>query len=284
MLHVISRPALQHRALHSPRSIRRGPVHPCGTSLRPSRGHPRPPCRTTPRSRPVAGVRRSSRRHCPYPTCGRCPPVPAHGGGRSRWRRPARRAPRARHRASSCRPGRRKGRGFASPQPLSAHQAPHELRRRLLHVICPGMEIAVEGELRPHRQVIPVGAPGYTAVGVLQNRKRGGHIRPGAPLRRSVSSRCRPGAVLHRSGFGRTGTFGRVQPHGHGRLGIECGAQRRPLFRPQLERTRAANFSGSVMRRYLFSSASRRAHIFSSTVGSETKSSWSLSTTSTSPS
>ena len=38
------------------------------------------------------------------------------------------------------------------------------------------MEIAVEGELRPHRQVIPVGAPGYTAVGVLQNRKRGGHI------------------------------------------------------------------------------------------------------------
>ena len=78
--------------------------------------------------------------------------------------------------------------------------------------------------------------------GVLQNRKRGGHIRPGAPLRRSVSSRCRPGAVLHRSGFGRTGTFGRVQPHGHGRLGIECGAQRRPLFRPQLRKDACGEF------------------------------------------
>ena len=77
------------------------------------------------------------------------------------------------------------------------------------------------------------------------------------------------------AGFSRTDTGGSAS----------SAAQRAaPSVSPRSRRTRSTNFAGSVMRYSLALSASRRAQIRSSTAGFETKSSWSLSTTSTSPS
>ena len=144
-------------------------------------------------------------------------------------------------------------------------QTAHELRGRLLHVVGSGMEVAVEGERRAARKQEAVGAP-RNAAGGREHRKHLRHpcgLLPAEPLR-----------------------LGGIHTDADARLAVEGAAEGLALRRPEVAKDPLDECPGQLHLRHfaVVRSASRRAQIFSSTAGSETKSSWSLSMTSTSPS
>ena len=97
------------------------------------------------------------------------------------------------------------------------------------------MKIAVEGELRPRREVISVAAPRHPAVGIGQHGRRHS-VRTNDHLVRVLLP---PGSAVLR-----TAALGRVQAHRHGRLGVERRAERRALAIAQI----AQNALGKLRR------------------------------------
>ena len=143
----------------------------------------------------------------------------------------------------------------------AVEQVSDRLRRRLLHVVGPGVEVAVEGELRPRSEVKAPGAPGNPsrdvepAAGraVSPSRKTPRSRRPRKTrthrIRPAVSQRPRPpgehfGKQLREPVRPR---LRGVQAHGDRRRRVERPHRARPSAVPRSRNTRSTNFGGSSM-------------------------------------